>query len=30
MAYEDYFNSFEIQTLFKTMNIFITAIKYSN
>ena len=30
MAYEDYFNSFEIKALFKTMNIFITTIKYSN
>jgi hypothetical protein len=30
MAYEDYFNSFEIRALFKTMNIFVTTIKYSN
>ena len=28
--YEDYFNSFEIKSLFQTMNIFITTIKYSN
>jgi hypothetical protein len=29
-AYQDYFNSFEIKALYKTMNIFVTTIKYSN
>ncbi|CAD8096003.1 unnamed protein product [Paramecium sonneborni] len=28
--YQDYFNSFEIKSLFQTMNIFVTTIKYSN
>ncbi|CAD8096251.1 unnamed protein product [Paramecium sonneborni] len=28
--YQEYFNSFEIKSLFQTMNIFVTTIKYSN